>query len=74
MTYTRTKHAIVCMHCGQTEDQHCEYEAEMPEGCVCSPRDWGAYILEICPEYVGDKPTCERCEHERGCHLGATAS
>lgn len=59
---------IVCMHCGEPQEKHCEFEAAMPDGCVCPPVEWGDYVLDVCAAFVGDGPICERCEHDRECH------
>lgn len=66
--------ADVCIHCGQTEDQHHAFEAkQMPTGCVCDPGTWGETVAEVCDAYQGDGRTyCGQCEHDRACHQEAT--
>ena len=59
----------LCKHCGLSEDEHHEYEAVMPVGCVCDPGEWGDNVTDICAEYDGDGTTvCTTCEHDMECH------
>lgn len=61
-------HPITCMHCGETWENHCTFEAKMPDGCQCDPGEWGDTVNDVCPEFVGDFSNCARCEHDRECH------
>ena len=58
----------VCVHCGEIYEKHCEFEAAMPDGCVCPTGEWGAYVFDVCAAFVGEGATCDRCEHDRECH------
>lgn len=60
----------ICVHCGKTEDEHClGFERKMPDGCQCSPGEWGDRVKPICAEYVANGiGFCRTCEHDMECH------
>ena len=63
----------ICKVCGKSEKEHHDFEPwEIPEGCICDPRDWrNGTVPAICECFVGDpegEEFCERCEHDVQCH------
>jgi hypothetical protein len=64
----------VCVHCGRTEEEHCYFEAKMPNGCVCPPGDWGDTVTEVCDYFTGSGPQCTTCEHDKECHVQSARS
>lgn len=62
---------IICKHCGLPEDAHHEFEAKMPDGCLCNPGEWVGDRTPICDKFEGDDAhgsRCTNCEHDRECH------
>jgi len=60
--------APLCRHCSLPEEDHHEFEREMPEGCVCSPGTWNR-MIPICAAYHGGPDRrCLECQHDKGCH------
>ena len=66
-----------CRKCGRKKVEHCDFEpVEIPDGCVCDPRDWAdpTGVPGICSkfeaDYSEDWPSnmCSRCEHDYECH------
>lgn len=59
-----------CKICGKSPDEHHEFQAEMPDGCVCDPGTWPfAERPPICDEHQGPPGKyCTRCEHDFRCH------
>ena len=52
-------------------------EITRPEGCVCDEREWGTTELPpICKEFILDSVSgnCNRCEHDKECHVGRSES
>lgn len=67
-------HSKMCKHCGGAEEDHHDYEPSMPDGCVCSPGEWGDVVTDPCEEYQGNgSEYCLRCEHDKACHKGSNA-
>jgi len=58
-----------CIHCRMSKADHHAYEAkQMPDGCTCNPRDWGA-VKQICRRFKADADgMCLVCEHDESCH------
>lgn len=64
---------ILCKHCRLPEEEHCEFEPDMPKGCVCDYSDWGGAVTPVCPEFkqwekYADEDICENCQHPEECH------
>lgn len=62
-----------CVHCGETEEKHHEYEPiGAPVGCRCPVEDLMLLTEQpkpICEAHVGpDEEWCERCWHGKECH------
>ena len=65
---------LVCLHCGAPEDEHCEFEPKMPDGCQCAPGEWGEYVLDVCKSFAGAPGgICSTCEHDEACHGASNA-
>lgn len=59
---------IVCKHCGLPQEDHHEFDPQMPDGCVCDPFAWFGTIDPVCGNYIGEDGECAVCAHEKGCH------
>ena len=58
-----------CKHCGLEENEHHDFEATMPDGCVCPPNEWVDTVPQPCDAYEGDGVSnCTKCEHDAECH------
>lgn len=65
-----------CRHCGHPAEDHHDFETVIkPKDCVCNPGDWclADVIPVICNKYIEPanrefEGTCEKCQHELGCH------
>ncbi len=65
---------LLCKHCALPAEDHHEFEAQMPDGCVCSPGDWYDEVTPICGTFFANEKEpdiCATCEHERACHKAA---
>ena len=68
-----------CPHCNREVDADdlVESPINMPEGCVCNPKEWcdPTNIPPICPQFspmdAPDERLCRGCEHEEPCHAKA---
>lgn len=65
----------VCAVCGEPADQHHDFVATMPDGCQCTPGEWGDEVTPICNKYIGNGVThCATCEHDQECHATPSTS
>lgn len=62
----------ICMHCGEPESAHCEFETvPLPAGCRCDEGTWAFVpkVRPICGTYVeSEGDYCATCEHDKACH------
>lgn len=66
-------YANICAECGEDREDHHDFVPyEIPDGCMCDTRDWGApKISPICSSYVENKRfpgQCDNSEHLKECH------
>jgi hypothetical protein len=63
---SRAVNEPTCRICGQTDGEHCVFEAQR---CPCDDRTWADRPGPICSLYVGDGvKNCTTCEHDAECH------